>query len=145
MAGGLTLRCVLHFRTAADCTVTMNRELFLQLWYCSLFSQRDYSATHWIQSFSFPLSFLLFHLSLPMYICECICVPVKMLNKRLARVADRKNVLNPLTYEYTTHPLTLLYMQPGWTTVLYVGLRRSSLIKPQLFSAFMQLQLSLYS
>lgn len=69
----------------------------------------NHSSCFYFRSSCFLLSFM----SPPMCICECVCecLSVKILCKQLAREGARQtNVLNPLVYEYTTHPLTLVYM-----------------------------------
>lgn len=113
-------RCSMHFLWGKQWTVPSRTDgaPSLRLWYCSSFNQPDYSATHWIQSLLVFLFFLLciFSLfypsftSLPMCTRVWVCFSQNTLQVVGERWADRQMCSNPLAYEYTTPPLTLIYI-----------------------------------
>lgn len=98
----------------------MDWALSLQLWHCSSFIQPNYSPTHWIQSllcfcFYFSLNFSCFASHLWVRQCVFVSAHVSVFRSKYCKSIWQKssrqtNVLSPLAYEYTRHPLTLIYM-----------------------------------
>lgn len=98
----------------------MDWALSLQLWHCSSFIQPDYSPTQRIQSllcfwFYFSLNFSCFASHLWVRQCVFLSAHVSVFQSKYCKSIWQKssrqtNVLSPLAYEYTTHPLTLIYM-----------------------------------